>query len=118
MLRYGHEQTTDRPPMLNPRGPITGLVLVLAVQLTGFTCLDEWTGGSWHASTVSYQQSAPASEASPAAEDDGCPCHLAFVHNPSGAPAVSVPTATLDASLRPASALQHPFIPFHPPLTF
>ena len=53
------------------------LALLLALQMTGFSCLSEWEiGGAW---SVDAENSLRI-EASPAAEIavDGCPCHFYF----------------------------------------
>jgi hypothetical protein len=54
---------------------LIGLVLLLGVQLTGLTCLDEWQGA-----IDSAQVEIVDSSSSPEGNvlDHGCPCHFIF----------------------------------------
>jgi hypothetical protein len=52
-----------------------GLVLLLGVQLTGLTCLDEWQGVI-HSAQVEIVDSSPSPEEN--VLDHGCPCHFVF----------------------------------------
>lgn len=54
---------------------LIALVLLLGVQLTGLTCLDEWQGAihSAHAKLIS---NSPSPEGN--VLDHGCPCHFIF----------------------------------------
>lgn len=64
--------------MLKWRGAnvlVVGLVLLLGVQLTGFTCLGEWQIGST-ASLVEALDLFPSPDGS--VTDDWCPCHFTF----------------------------------------
>lgn len=93
---------------------LIGLVLLLGIQLTGLTCLDEWQVGP----TAAHAEIADDSPSPDAPVlDDGCPCHVVFQ-------SVSIPVPenlcpfTYDVGSGPT-----PYVPtlvvflFHPPLT-
>ena len=79
------------------------LVLLLGVQLTGFTCLGEWQVGS-AVGLVEAVDLSPSPDG--AVTDDGCPCH--FVISPFADDVVL--TSTLFA---PTFVV----VLFHPPLS-
>lgn len=54
---------------------LVGLVLLLGVQLTGFTCLGEWQFGPASA-LVEAGDLSPSPDVG--VTDDGCPCHFMF----------------------------------------
>ncbi len=65
---------------------VIGWILLLGVQLTGLSCLDEWRGLAPHASpTLSNRSPAePVNLGQP--NEDGCLCHLAFLSVPQAVP--------------------------------
>ena len=66
------------PPMLRLRNSnllLIGLVLLLGVQLTGLTCLDEWQG-ALHSAQAEIVDNSPSPEGN--VLDHGCPCHFVF----------------------------------------
>ena len=54
---------------------LIGLVLLLGVQLTGLTCLDEWQGAI-HSTQAEIVDNSPSPEGN--VLDHGCPCHFVF----------------------------------------
>lgn len=52
-----------------------GLILLLGVQLTGLTCLDEWQG-PFHSAQIEIVVNSPSPEGN--VSDHGCPCHFIF----------------------------------------
>lgn len=54
---------------------LLGLILLLGVQLTGFTCPSDWQGQS---AVFLAEAPTPSSSASSAVVEDGCPCHVVF----------------------------------------
>lgn len=64
--------------MLQPRHSnllLIGLVLLLGVQLTGLTCLDEWQVAI-HSAQAEMVDSSPFPAGN--VSDHGCPCHFIF----------------------------------------
>lgn len=104
------------------QGPISrlcalGLILLLGVQLTGLSCLNEWAMVSSAGNLVVHGQvSGPAAETGQSG-DDGCPCHLAFMSVLSKTFQVSCPVDLIGPDAPAAYAPAHPSLPFHPPLT-
>lgn len=54
---------------------VVGLVLLLGVQLTGFTCFGEWQIGSTPSLVEALDLSLSPDRTM---TDDGCPCHVLF----------------------------------------
>lgn len=52
------------------------LIMLLAVQLTGLSCLDEWRIGSPLGFSVVLTQLSNGTTGVDQRGDDGCPCHL------------------------------------------
>ncbi len=95
---------------------VTGFILLLVIQLTGWTCRDEWPIASSHASPTGWSQSVTQTVDMGQIGDDGCPCHLAFVSVPNAALATCCPIQGL-AIEAPTAAPPGPVtLPFHPPL--
>ncbi len=90
------------------------LILLLAIQLTGLSCLDEWRSLPSHASLALFQAGTMVASQ---LGDDGCPCHLAFVSVPKAAPESCYPIALLDLGALTSLVPDHTSLPFHPPLT-
>ena len=96
---------------------LIGLILLLGVQLTGLSCLDEWRSFPSHASPALADQLQTGAVTVDRAGDDGCPCHLAFVSVPKTAPESGYPIALLDLGALTSLVPDHTSLPFHPPLT-
>ncbi len=92
------------------------LVLLLAVQLTGMSCLDDWHDAAFSLHSADHHHAVSAQSTHAHAIDDTCPCHLAFVTAPDNAYSVESPVAPLSAGLRLTSPHAEPSAPFHPPL--
>lgn len=91
------------------------LAVLLAIQLTGFSCLSEWeVGNAWATSAENGYSTQPSPSELEA--DDGCPCHFYF--SPVD---VTVPEPVFplnETSTRPPGQYTLSFnkLPFHPPL--
>ena len=96
---------------------VIGLILLLGVQLTGLSCLEEWRIGSLAGSLFDTPQITDVTMGSGALAEDGCPCHMVFVSIPSGMSQPSHPVSLIARSAPVLSPLVPPFLPFHPPLS-
>lgn len=92
------------------------LVLLLALQLTGLSCLGDWHDETFslHSADHHHALSAQPDHATPA--NDTCPCHLAFVSMLGGTFSVENPAALFNASPPAACPCAALTVPFHPPL--
>lgn len=97
---------------------IMGLVMILGVQLTGVSCLEDWqlpaspvTQGTVHTSGITTDLSGLEGPT-----DDGCPCHLAFVSVKTGTGQVISPVVLSAMTLPDGPPIPRPFTLFHPPL--
>jgi len=84
------------------------LVLLLGVQLTGFTCLGEWQVGS----AVGLVEAVDG-----AVTDDGCPCHFVFQSVSLPAPEIISPFADDVVLTSTLFAPTFVVVLFHPPLS-
>ncbi|SLM47833.1 protein of unknown function [Nitrospira japonica] len=93
---------------------LLGLIVMLGVQLTGFTCLDEWEIGSTP-DLVRIADLSPSPDES--FSDDGCPCHIVFQSASLSTPEIMAPLA--DDVIVSATLYVPTFIVvlFHPPLS-
>lgn len=96
---------------------VAGLILLLGIQLTGLSCLDEWRITSLVVNFATHTAVSGAADGTNQWGDDGCPCHLAFMSMLSNAGEVSCPINLIDPGVPATCALAHPSLPFHPPLT-
>jgi hypothetical protein len=96
---------------------VIGLILLLGVQLTGLSCLEEWRTASPAGSVVDTPQITDVTMGSGALAEDGCPCHMVFVSIPSGVFQPSHPVSFIAHGVPVISPLVPPFLPFHPPLS-
>jgi len=99
---------------------VIGLILLLGVQVTGLSCLEEWRIGSLAGSLFDAPQITDVTDVtmgSGAHAEDGCPCHMVFVSIPSGTCQPSHPVSFIARSAPVISPLVPPFLPFHPPLS-
>jgi hypothetical protein len=93
---------------------LIGLLLLLGVQLTGLTCLDEWQGAI-HSAQVEIVDSSPSPEGNVLGH--GCPCHFVFQSVLLAVPEILSPR-TEDVNSTPSL-----YVPtfvvflFHPPLS-
>lgn len=91
------------------------LAILLALQLTGFSCLSEWEiGGAW----AGNGEDSFSVEAPPTALEapDGCPCHFYFSPVDIVVPEPVFPLNETQAPPPPQYALRFSNLPFHPPL--
>jgi len=91
---------------------LLGLIVMLGVQLTGFTCLDEWEIGP----ASDLVQVADLSPSPVGSVSDGCPCHILFQSAPLPTPVIM---ARLTDDVIVSSTLCVPtfvVVLFHPPL--
>jgi hypothetical protein len=93
---------------------MTGFILLLAIQLTGLSCLDEWYPP--HASLTLSTQSLTQTVGMSQTGDDACPCHLAFVSAPKAGSERCYLVSLLDIEVPMAIAPAPTSLPFHPPL--
>jgi hypothetical protein len=96
---------------------LTGLILLLGIQLTGLSCLNEWQSVSPLSPPTLSDLHATGIGDPEERTDDGCPCHLAFVSVLSAAPEVACPVILIDLGNPTTWALGNPSLPFHPPLS-
>jgi len=92
---------------------LVALVLLLGVQLTGLTCLDEWQVAI-HSAQAEMVDGSPANEENVL---DGCPCHFIFQSVSLAVPEILSPHTD---DVRLSSTLYVPtFVVslFHPPLS-
>lgn len=93
---------------------LIGLVLLLGVQLTGLTCLDEWQGAI-HSTQAEIVDNSPSPEGN--VLDHGCPCHFVFQSVLLAAPEILSPH-TDDVNLPPSLYVPTFVVSlFHPPLS-
>jgi hypothetical protein len=104
-------------PPVHSRMILTALAMLLAVQLTGLSCLEGWQAALSTGSSTIAQQVSFVTPGGGMAGDNGCPCHFSFVSIPSSALQVSYPISLAAIVSPPSCALAHPSVPFHPPLT-
>lgn len=91
------------------------LAVLLALQLTGFSCLSEWEIGSALAGTAENWISIEPSPAGLEAPD-GCPCHFYFSPVDIVVPEPVFPLNETQALPPTQYALRFCNLPFHPPL--
>lgn len=96
---------------------MTGFVLLLAIQLTGLSCLDEWRSFPSHASPTLSNQSRTQTVGMSQTGDDTCPCHLAFMSTPKADPERCSLASLLDIGAPTTVAPGPTSLPFRPPLT-
>jgi len=96
---------------------VIGLILLLGVQLTGLSCLEEWRIASLAGSVFDTPQITDVTMGSGALAEDGCPCHMVFVSIPSGVPQPSHPVSFIARGIPVISPLVSPFLLFRPPLS-
>ena len=96
---------------------VIGLILLLGVQLTGLSCLEEWRTAALAGSVLDPHQIASVATGPGELADDGCPCHMVFVSILSGASQPSHPVSFIARAVPVKSPPVPPFLPFHPPLS-
>ena len=96
---------------------VIGLILLLGVQLTGLSCLEEWRVASLAGNVFDTPQITDVTMGSGLLAEDGCPCHMVFVSIQSGASQPSHPVSFIARSAPVISPPVPPFLPFHPPLS-
>lgn len=96
---------------------VMGFILLLAIQLTGLSCLDEWRNFPSYASPVLSPQSVTQTVDVGQTGDKGCPCHLAFMSVPKAARESCFLVSLLDIVAPTTVAPGLTSLPFHPPLT-
>src|SRR5437016_6736383 len=88
---------------------VIGLILLLGVQLTGLSCLEEeWRIASLAGNVFDAPQITDVTMGSGAIAEDGCPCHRMFVSIPS---AVSQPSHPVSVIARAVPVYLHPCPP-------
>lgn len=96
---------------------LSGLILLLGVQLTGLSCLGDWQDLLL---VPGHQIQCQVRSGTPGAAglgDDGCPCHLALMSVPGSAYEVSAPPSLLDLGAPVTNPSAHPLLLFRPPLS-
>ena len=93
---------------------IAALILLLGVQLTGFTCLGEW---QLIAATTLVETLDPNSSPNGGVTDDGCPCHFVFQSVPLAGPDILSLLADDVAVSHKLSVPTFVVFLFHPPLS-
>ncbi len=96
---------------------VIGLILLLGVQLTGLSCLEEWQIADTAGSLLDTRQITGVDTGSGEPADDGCPCHMVFVSILSGASEPSHPVSFIESGVPGTPPLMPPFVPFRPPLS-
>jgi hypothetical protein len=97
---------------------MVGLVLMLGLQLTGVSCLDDWQATVPSLFDKAVYGTGVMAELSgcDGPRDDGCPCHLAFVSVASGSLTVISPVILSEITLPATPPTPRPFTLFRPPL--
>jgi hypothetical protein len=105
--------------MLRPASQllIIGLTLLLSVQLTGLSCLEEWRIAESAGSLLDTHQITGVTTEPGELADDGCPCHMVFVSILSDASQPSHPVSLIKPGVPGTPPLMPPFVLFHPPLS-
>ena len=96
---------------------LIGLILLLGVQLTGLSCLEEWRIAALADSVFNTPQITGVVTGPGEFADDGCPCHMVFVSILSGASQPSHPVSAIERGVPVTSPFVSPFLLFHPPLS-
>lgn len=96
---------------------VIGLILLLGVQLTGLSCLEEWRIAALAGSVFDTPQITEVATEPGELADDGCPCHMVFVSMLSDAFQPSHPVSLIEPGIPVTSPLVSLFLPFHPPLS-
>jgi hypothetical protein len=96
---------------------VIGLILLLGVQLTGLSCLEEWRIASLAGTVLDTPQITDVTMGSGALAEDGCPCHMAFISVLSGVSQPSHQVSLVELGSPVRSPLVSPFLLFHPPLS-
>ena len=96
---------------------VIGLILLLGVQLTGLSCLEEWRIAPLAGSVFDTPQITDVTMGSGAIAEDGCPCHMVFVSIPSAVSQPSHPVSLIEPGVPGTPPLMPPFVLFHPPLS-
>lgn len=93
------------------------LVVLLAGQLTGLTCLNDWmsTGSTAESLSLQTDRLPDGSLASGQQNEDGCPCHLVFHAASLGSGLVS-PLTDSPPGVPVPFVCSFPHSLFHPPL--
>jgi len=93
-----------------------GFIILLGIQLTGLSCLNEWqivsTTGALAISGLFINNT----EGTGQPEQDGCPCHLALAPVYAGPLIQSSPDQPNCNVMASTHTLAFAFLPFHPPL--
>ena len=96
---------------------LVGLILLLGVQLTGLSCLEDWRIASLAGSVLDTPQIIGVATGPGELAHHDCPCHMVFVSILSGVSQPSHPVSSIERSVPVTSPLVPPFLPFHPPLS-
>jgi len=96
---------------------LSGLILLLGIQLTGLSCLGDWQALMPLPDRPVQYQVDRGSPGDAGLVDDGCPCHLALMSGPGSAYEVSAPPALLDLGAPVTNPSAHTFLLFRPPLS-
>ncbi len=96
---------------------LVGLILLLGVQLTGLSCLEDWRIAALAGSVLDTPQITGVATEPGALAHDECPCHVVFVSILSGSFQPSHPVSFIGPGVPVTSPLVPPFLPFHPPLS-
>jgi hypothetical protein len=92
------------------------LTLLLAVQLTGLSCLGDWQDAAFALHSPNHHYAVSAQSDLTGSIEDGCPCHFSFLSMPRAAYSVENPVVHRDADLGLACPCTVLSVPFHPPL--
>jgi len=95
---------------------VIGLILLLGVQLTGLSCLEDWRIAESAGNLLDTHQITGVATGPGELADDGCPCHMVFVSILSGASQPSHPVSLIEPGVPETSPLMTAFLLFHPPL--
>ena len=96
---------------------LSGLILLLGIQLTGLSCLDEWQDLLLIPGHQIHSQVRTGTPGDVGLGNDGCPCHLAFVSAPYSTHELSAPPSLLNPGAPVTNPSAHPFLLFRPPLS-
>ncbi len=99
------------------QGLLLSLVLLLGVQLTGLSCLNEWRQDASTPAFGVLHQTASDQSGNSVTYEDGCPCHLAFLSVLLIPSRILGPAADLEPKAPSTSLSGELSLPFRPPLS-
>lgn len=95
---------------------LIGLILLLGIQLTGLSCLDDWRIGAFGGVVLVHDLLSSPINGAGQPSDDGCPCHLSLAPVYQYPFQIGYPIQPHDPDLLASYTLTFASLTFHPPL--